>query len=89
MKPFCLKIALLITMAAPTAALAQFGSGVVFDPTQSAHALQQIEQGQNIFTNSVNWQTTPFRRTTSPTRWPCPPTASIDRSYHSPAIGWR
>jgi hypothetical protein len=53
MKPFCLKIALLITIAAPTAALAQFGSGVVFDPTQSAHALQQIEQGQNIFTNSV------------------------------------
>ena len=53
MKPFCLKIALLITMAAPTAALAQFGSGVVFDPTQSAHALEQIEQGQNIFTNSV------------------------------------
>ncbi len=22
---------------------AQFGSGIVFDPTQSAHALQQIE----------------------------------------------
>jgi hypothetical protein len=31
----------------------QFGSGVVYDPTQSAHAIQQIEQGQNIFTNSV------------------------------------
>ena len=31
---------------------AQFG-GVVFDPTQSAHALQQIEQ--NI-QNSVTWQ---------------------------------
>lgn len=27
------------------AAQAQFGSGIVFDPTQSAHALQQIEQG--------------------------------------------
>ena len=32
---------------------AQFGSGIVYDPTQSAHAIQQIEQGQNIFTNSV------------------------------------
>ena len=32
---------------------AQFGSGIVFDPTQSAHALQQIEQ--NI-QNSATWQ---------------------------------
>ena len=32
---------------------AQFGSGVVYDPTQSAHAIQQISQGQQIFTNSV------------------------------------
>lgn len=32
---------------------AQLGSGIVFDPTQSAHAVEQIEQGQNIFTNSV------------------------------------
>ena len=50
----------------PTAK-AQFGSGVVFDPTQSGHAItqieheersianqaQQIEQGQQIFTNTV------------------------------------
>ncbi len=35
------------------AAYAQFGSGVVYDPTQSAHAIEQIEQGQNIFTNCV------------------------------------
>lgn len=46
---------------------AQFGSGIVFDPTQSGHAItqieheeqsianqaQQIEQGQQIFTNTV------------------------------------
>lgn len=32
---------------------AQFGSGIVYDPTQSAHAIQQISQGQQIFTNSV------------------------------------
>lgn len=53
MKTFCLKIALVVTMAMPLAAHAQFGSGIVFDPTQSAHAIQQIQQGQNIFTNSV------------------------------------
>jgi hypothetical protein len=32
---------------------AQFASGIVFDPTQSAHAVEQISQGQQIFTNSV------------------------------------
>jgi hypothetical protein len=32
---------------------AQFGSGIVYDPTQSAHAVEQISQGQQIFTNSV------------------------------------
>ncbi len=42
--------ALLLLAALPSHA--QFG-GVVFDPTQSAHALQQIEQ--NI-QNSVTWQ---------------------------------
>jgi hypothetical protein len=35
-----------------SAANAQF-SAVVYDPTQSVHAIQQIEQGQNIFTNTV------------------------------------
>jgi hypothetical protein len=32
---------------------AQFGSGIVYDPTQSAHALQQIEQGSQIYTTAV------------------------------------
>lgn len=32
---------------------AQLGSGIVYDPTQSAHAIEQIQQGQNTFTNSV------------------------------------
>lgn len=34
-------------------ARAQFGSGIVYDPTQSAHAIEQISQGQQVFTNSV------------------------------------
>jgi hypothetical protein len=53
-------------------AQAQFGSGVVFDPTQAGHAVtqirneeksianevQQLEQGQQIFTNTVKIATT-------------------------------
>jgi hypothetical protein len=38
---------LLTTILASCAAHAQFGSGIVYDPTQSAHALQQIEQGES------------------------------------------
>src|SRR5712672_4576022 len=51
---------------------AQFGSGIVFDPTQAGHAItqieneqrsianevRQIEQGQQIFTNTVKIATT-------------------------------
>jgi hypothetical protein len=61
----------LVTALQP-AAHAQFGSGVVFDPTQAGHAVaqienqersianeaQQIEQGQQIFTNTVKIATT-------------------------------
>jgi len=55
-----------------TGANAQFGSGIVFDPTQSGHAIvqieheeqslaneaQQIENGTKIFTNTVKIATT-------------------------------
>jgi len=34
-------------------ARAQFGSGIVLDPTQAGHAVTQIEQGQQIFTNTA------------------------------------
>jgi hypothetical protein len=53
MKQLFLKFATILALSGAAIAHAQFGSGVVYDPTQSAHALQQIEQGQNIFTNSV------------------------------------
>jgi hypothetical protein len=46
-------IALAAMASLVPAAHAQFGSGVVFDPTQSVHAIQQISQGQQIFTNTV------------------------------------
>jgi hypothetical protein len=44
---------LAVLTALGPAAHAQFGSGIVFDPTQSAHALQQIEQGSQIYTTAV------------------------------------
>jgi len=64
-------LAIGLAVALQPAALAQFG-GVVFDPTQSVHAFtqieqeersisnqfQQIEQGQQIFTNTVKIATT-------------------------------
>jgi hypothetical protein len=49
----------LMTALAPTAH-AQFGSGIVYDPTQSAHAVQEIEQGEQQLqkweTELNNWQ---------------------------------
>ncbi len=65
-------LAFALAVALQPAAHAQFGSGVVYDPTQSAHAItqieheersisnqvQQIEQGQQIFTNTVKIATT-------------------------------
>jgi hypothetical protein len=64
------RLSLTVTIAlfaSATASHAQFGSGIVFDPTQSGHAIvqieheeqsmanqvQQIEQGQQIFSNTV------------------------------------
>ena len=34
-------------------AQAQFGSGIVFDPTQSAHAVQQIMQASQLYTTTI------------------------------------
>src|ERR1700730_9451245 len=61
-----------LATALQPSAHAQFGSGVVFDPTQAGHAVvqienqersianeaRQIEQGQQIFTNTVKIATT-------------------------------
>ena len=61
-----------VAAAFQPAAHAQFGSGIVYDPTQSTHAItqieheersisnqfQQIQQGQQIFSNTVKIATT-------------------------------
>ncbi len=44
---------LAVVLALAPMAQAQFGSGIVYDPTQSAHAFQQIEQGAQELNN---WQ---------------------------------
>ncbi len=67
MKRVTLTLTAVSYFVAATLAHAQFGSGIVYDPTQSAHAIsqikneensiqneaQQIEEGQKIFTNTT------------------------------------
>ncbi len=67
MKRIVLTLAAVFSLVTTTVAHAQFGSGIVYDPTQSAHAFtqienegkslenqaQQIENGQQIFTNTL------------------------------------
>ena len=52
MKNLLMTIATLALLGGGGLAQAQLG-GVVFDPTQSAHAIEQIAQGEEIFTNTV------------------------------------
>ena len=47
-------LAVATAIAATLPAHAQFGSGIVFDPTQSAHAIQQIAQASQLYTTTVN-----------------------------------
>ena len=44
---------LVFLAASMTAARAQFGSGIVYDPTQSAHAVQQIQEARQLYTTTV------------------------------------
>jgi hypothetical protein len=43
------------------AAHAQFGSGIVYDPTQSAHAIEQIEQGSQNLQRAEQIYTTAYK----------------------------
>ena len=51
---------LALAVALTPVAHAQFGSGIVYDPTQSAHAIQQLSQGeqelQHWATELQNWE---------------------------------
>ena len=53
MKKSTLLVSLLISAWAAIPAHAQlFGSGIVFDPTQSAHAISQIREAQQLYTTA-------------------------------------
>lgn len=41
-----------------TTAMAQFGGGIVFDPTQSGHAIEQIQQAQQMYTTALQTRNT-------------------------------
>jgi hypothetical protein len=72
MKRIILTVTAMFSLVNATIVHAQFGSGIVYDPTQSAHAVvqieheeqsiahevEQIEQGQQIFTNTLKIATT-------------------------------
>jgi hypothetical protein len=50
------KMLVAVTIVAATTPLARaqlFGSGIVFDPTQSGHAIQQIAQNNQLYTTTV------------------------------------
>ena len=52
MKTRILGVVCLLAFLSP-AALAQFGGGIVFDPTQSGHAIAQIQQAQQLYTTAL------------------------------------
>ena len=53
-----------LTIALAPAAHAQFGGGIVFDPTQSAHAIQQIEQNVQGLQTAEQIYTTTYKTLT-------------------------
>jgi hypothetical protein len=45
--------AVLLAVSTQVVCAQLFGSGIVFDPTQSGHAIQQIAQGKQLYTTTV------------------------------------
>jgi hypothetical protein len=60
LRKFLLPVFVFATTLTP-AARAQFGSGVVYDPTQSAHAIEQIRQGVQGLQTAEQIYTTAYR----------------------------
>src|SRR6266700_904087 len=57
MKSRILAAALLLAVSIQVGRAQFFGSGIVFDPTQSGHAIQQITQGNQLYTTTVQTTT--------------------------------
>ena len=69
MKRFMLTVTLFVCAGAPCA-YAQFGSGIVFDPTQSGHAIVQIEHEEQSLANEARRSRTANRSSPTPSRSP-------------------
>src|SRR5271157_1684728 len=80
--------ALALCIAGSTAAHAQFGSGIVFDPTQSGHAIQQIAQGQQIYTNTLKLANNAIAAYNLAHQMSLAPQTLYQR-YMSPSTYWR
>ncbi len=53
MKSLIFAAAITVAVSSQLSCAQIFGSGIVFDPTQSGHAIQQIAQGNQLFTTTV------------------------------------
>ena len=53
MKSRIFAAAIILAVSAQVACAQFFGSGIVFDPTQSGHAIQQIAQNNQLYTTTV------------------------------------
>ena len=51
-------IAVFVVAQLASRAFAQFGGGIVFDPTQSGHAIAQIQQAQQLYTTTLQTRDT-------------------------------
>jgi len=58
MKRISILTALTLGLTFGPNAFAQLGSGIVFDPTQSVHALAQIQEAQQLYTTAVQTRST-------------------------------
>ena len=51
-------IAVFVVAQLASRAFAQLGGGIVFDPTQSGHAIEQIQQAQQLYTTALQTRDT-------------------------------
>lgn len=87
MKITVLGLAFVITSLAGTAH-AQFGNGIVFDPTQSAHAIEQIRQAEQMYTTAERTRETVISTYNLAQRMANLP-ASLYQRYATPWTTWR
>src|SRR3974390_2219009 len=53
MKSIMFAAAIIVAVSSQISYAQIFGSGIVFDPTQSGHVIQQIAQGNQLYTTTV------------------------------------